>query len=248
MDWTKAKNIIIVALVVTNLVLIGSLFIEYVNTQKIEKLVLADTILMLQSRKISIETELPGKIGSMPTLYIEYDNADEAIIEENLKNQEGILGIEIDEKGVENYVNNFLVSCNIMTENVVIYKIANEKGIYNVEYKNIVNKIPLEDSYIKCIFKDGKIQEFKRIWLKPLELGKTKRQVMSISSALVRFMNKIGESADKDNEIKVEKIEFVYWLDTTALDLNSPVSDTAFPAWKFTFNKGKVIHILAYKI
>jgi hypothetical protein len=248
MDWTKAKNIIIAALIITNLVLIGSLYVKFNEKQEMQKRELSDTISVLESRNITINTTLPKTVGNKPLLYIEYDNADQSLIEEKLKGQVGISSEIIDQSSIEKYINVFFTECNIMTKNIVLKSIVEKNGVYSIEYKNMVGDIALEDSYIKCTFSEGKIIDFQRIWLKPLDFGKTKREVMPISSALIRFMNKIKEGPDKDSNIVINGIEFVYWLDTSALDLNSPVTDTAFPAWKFTYNNGEVIHIGAFEI
>jgi hypothetical protein len=248
MDWTKAKNIIIAALIITNLVLIGSLYVKFNEKQEMQKRELSDTISVLESRNITINTTLPNTVGNKPLLYIEYDNADQSLIEEKLKGQVGISSEIIDQSSIEKYINVFFTECNIMTKNIVLKSIVEKNGVYSIEYKNMVGDIALEDSYIKCTFSEGKIIDFQRIWLKPLDFGKTKREVMPISSALIRFMNKIKEGPAKDSNIVINGIELVYWLDTSALDLNSPVTDTAFPAWKFTYNTGEVIHIGAFEI
>jgi hypothetical protein len=248
MDWTKAKNIIIAALIITNLVLIGSLYVKFNDKQEMQKRELNDTISVLESRNITINTTLPKTVGNKPLLYIEYDNADQSLIEEKLKGQVGISSEIIDQSSIEKYINIFFTECNIMTKNIVLKSIVEKNGVYSIEYKNMVGDIALEDSYIKCTFSEGKIIDFQRIWLKPLDFGKTKREVMPISSALIRFMNKIKEGPDKNSNIVINGIELVYWLDTSALNLNSPVTDTAFPAWKFTYNNGEVIHIGAFEI
>ncbi len=248
MDWTKAKNIIIAALVITNLVLIGSLYVKFSDKQETEKQELSDTISVLESRDIKVDTTLPKNIGNKPLLYIEYDNADQSLIDEKLSNQAGISSQNVDQAVVEKYINDFLAECNILTKNVVLKNIEDKNGVYTIEYKNMVEDIALEDSYIKFVFSEGKIIDFKRIWLKPLDFGKTKREIIPISSALIQFMNKIKESPEKESSIVIYGIELVYWLDTSALDLNSPVTDTAFPAWKFTYKNGEVIHIGAFEI
>ncbi|MEI8216115.1 MAG: hypothetical protein WCF96_03355 [Eubacteriales bacterium] len=248
MDWTKAKNIIIIALIVTNLVMIGMLSGKYINNQENARIELADTISMLASRNIAIKCELPDKIGARPILYVEYDHVDQNLIDSNLEKQVGIANDKINEISVKQYVEEFLRTCSIMTKNVTLKNISEVDGEYKLEYENKVGKITLDDSYIKCTVRQGKITDFKRVWLKPLEFGKTKREVMSISSALVRFMNKIRQGTEKNDKITISNIEFVYWLDTSSVNLNSPITDTAFPAWKFTYNNGKSIYIGGFEI
>jgi hypothetical protein len=50
-----------------------------------------------------------------------------------------------------------------------------------------------------------------------------------------------------EGKIYVEGLSLVYWLDSSVFDAESPVTDTAFPAWKITYNNGKIQHILAWE-
>ena len=248
MDWTKAKNIIIAALLITNLILIGSLVGKHLYNEEIQRVEIADTISVMESRNIYFEAKLPEKPGNHPILYVEYDTIDPEKINESIANQAGLGSNEITEASIKQYVVDFLKSASIYSKNLMLQSISNKDGVYYLEYKNMVGKFPLEDSYIKCSVKNGKIENFHRVWLKPLEFGKNKRAVMDVSSALVRFMNALQKEQANGEKITITKMELVYWLDTSAFDLNSPISDTAFPSWKITYNNGKVMHILGYEI
>ena len=48
----------------------------------------------------------------------------------------------------------------------------------------------------------------------------------------------MSENTDEE-KIYVQDISLVYWLDSSVFDTESPVTDTAFPAWKITYNRGK---------
>jgi hypothetical protein len=52
---------------------------------------------------------------------------------------------------------------------------------------------------------------------------------------------KLGE------DIVVERIELVYWLDTSSFDGEELIKDTALPAWKIVYNENQSEHIYAYE-
>jgi hypothetical protein len=112
-----------------------------------------------------------------------------------------------------------------------------------VIYKNYINEIAIEDSIIICTIRDGKIAEFERYWLNPVEVNDIEKEIISADTALIKFMseNTTGE------KIYVHDIDLVYWLDSSAFNTEAPVTDTAFPAWKITYNRGKTQYILAWE-
>ncbi len=243
MDWTKAKNIIIAALLITDLILAGSMFYNNAMAKSSEDLYLQNTISVLKDRNISIDAELPTKQSRMPVLTVEYDQMDALLIQKKINEQKTLPKDQWNEAGVKKLTDNFLQSCGLMTENVKFDSIQGNNGNYTLKYSDIIKGIPIEESYMNCSVKEGKVETIDRIWLKPLKLGKTKKQVIPIAQALIKFMSINPENA----EITIQKIELVYWLDTVNLGLEAPISDTAFPAWKITYNDGKIIHIQAFE-
>ena len=130
-----------------------------------------------------------------------------------------------------------------MTENVTFENIDRKGSEILVNYKNYIKGIAIEDSHITCTVRDGKIVDFERYWLNPVETGSMEKEVIPAGAALIKFM---GENTAKE-KIYIEGISLVYWLDSSAFDAESPVTDTAFPAWKITYNSGKSHYILAWE-
>ncbi|MPN35901.1 hypothetical protein SDC9_183403 [bioreactor metagenome] len=91
--------------------------------------------------------------------------------------------------------------------------------------------------------KDGKITDFRRFWLDPGEMSDSEKEVIPAAAALIKFMS---ENAGED-KIYVQDISLVFWLDSSAFNAESPVTDTAFPAWKITYNDGKVRYVTAWE-
>jgi regulatory protein YycI of two-component signal transduction system YycFG len=243
MDWTKAKNILIIALLITDLVLIGSILIGISGDKARNDQYLQDSLALLSERQIFVDAKIPNDQIRMPVLSVEYDNIDKMLLEQTLNRQIALPKDQWTEEKIREVTDDFLRNCEIMTENVAFESINESAGTYTIKYNNQIKGIALEDSYIICTFSGGKVQTLQRLWLQPMGLGKNKKQVIPIAEALIQFMSDKQEF----DEIHITNLELVYWLDTSSLDLESPISDTAFPAWKITYNSGKIKHVSAFR-
>lgn len=243
MDWTKAKSILIVALLVTNLVLIATYFFQTNSLANNEKEMQAVTIKLLQQKNIFLKTEIPQGHPRMAKLTVQYDKMDESLVKEQLAKEKAHPASEQTDEKIVSYTRDFIKKCELMTENVTFDRIEREGADTLVTYKNYINGIAIEDSYITCTLKDGKIVDLKRYWLNPVEVNDTEKEVISADAALIKFMieNTAGE------RIVVDEISLVYWIDSSAFDTESPVTDTALPAWKITYNSGKCQYIMAWE-
>ena len=243
MDWTKAKNILIAALLLTNLLLLGNMLYDNANVQAKEKLFIENTLAVLEARNITIETPLPKGQPRMPVLSVEYDNDDAAVIQEQIANQQALPKSQWIEADIRTMAEKLLEACGLLTENVRYDGFQMKNGSFILTYSDVIKGIAIEDSYMTCVVKDGKVESINRLWLRPVDFGKTKKQVIPLAQALISFMSdKTGSE-----KITINKIELVYWLDTGSVGLETPISDTAFPAWKISFNNGQVAHINAFE-
>lgn len=243
MDWTKAKSILIVALVVTNLVLIATYFFQDSRFKEDEKEMREVTIKLLEEKGIIVETEIPEGRHRMPKLTVQYDKMNENIIEEQLANQKTIPVTKLTDEVLISMTMEFIEACDLMTDNVTFEKITRTGREIRVTYKNYINEIAIEDSHINITIKDGKIVDVERYWLNPIEINDTEKEVIPAAAALIKFMSDNAE----EERIYVKDISLVYWLDSSAFDVAFPVTDTAFPAWKITYNRGKIQYILAWE-
>lgn len=241
MDWTKAKTILIIALLITNIFL-GVIYVAAQIKQGAgEKILHRETIELLEKKQIQILTDLPLKHSKMAVLNIRYDRMDEDVLETVLKNQEG-MGEDRSQNAFVEYADNFLNKCGILRENVVLDKVEIKGKKTRVTYKNVYEGFTISESYIKCTIENGFVTELNRYWLHPLEFGRTKKETMSASAALIHFMGK----NEQTKGVCIEGMELVYWLDPSAYGMESTLYDTAFPAWKVTYNDGEVRYIPAY--
>ena len=243
MDWTKAKSILIIALVVTNLVLIATYFSQNNSLKNDEDKMQNVTIRLLEEKNIFVETDIPKEHDRMAKLTVRFDTMNEDLIEEQLAGQNALPEAERTDENLISATKDFIEQCGLMTENVTFDSIERTNDEITVTYKNYINNIAIEDSYLIFTIQDGKITDLKRYWLNPVEISDIKKEVIPAVAALIKFMSENTE----DKKIFVEDISLVYWLDSSAFDAESPVTDTAFPAWKITYNQGKIQYILAWE-
>ncbi|MGI6751721.1 MAG: hypothetical protein ACOX4U_03775 [Anaerovoracaceae bacterium] len=243
MDWTKAKTILIIALLVANIFLIVTYGISRVEPQRSPEERQADTISLLEKRNIFIQAHIPEDKGRMPVLTVEYDSLDQRLLLRQMQRQIRLPAGEDTDEAVLKKVQQLLMDCGIWNDNVVFDKIMREGDRAMIYYKNLVEGILLEDSYIACTFEGGRVTSLSRYWLKPVKFGSAKQETIPATVALLHFMSK----NKKEDLVYIEKMEMVYWLDSASIDTDSPILDTARPAWKITYNSGKVVHIDAYE-
>ena len=244
MDWTKAKSILIVALILTNLVLIFSYAFREEDMLQSSDTILADTIDHLESKNIYIRTEIPEKYGRMPVLYVEYDKMDMEQIVKELADQQPVVLVPGNDEQMIQLAISFIEKCGLYSEHVAFDNIKKNQETTTVSFKNNIDGIQIEDSYIICdVAEDGRIVRLDRYWLEPVEYGKMKKQITSASRALIKFMS------EKEGEERayIDDISLIYWLDSDSFETQSPISDTAFPTWKITYNGGKTQYIVAHE-
>jgi regulatory protein YycI of two-component signal transduction system YycFG len=243
MDWTKAKTILIVALIITNVFLV--ITFEFNNFLKTEPTSLETLTSVLKNNNIVLAIEVPEKHEKMPVLNIEYRVFDKKKINQAINQEKyNITDRNNTEKELIRISNLFLNDYNLLNDYVVFDEIMNQGVGTVVKYKNEIDGILIEESYIYCYFEKGKLNSVDSYWLEAKNLGKNKKNTISATEALVIFMSRNG---NQEEEIVVEKIELVYWLDTSSFDGEKLIKDTALPAWKISYNGNQREHIYAYE-
>jgi len=243
MDWTKAKSILIVALIVTNLVLIITYILQNNDFRNDRKEMEDVTIRLLAEKNIFVKTEIPEGKHRMPKLTVQYDKVNEDVIREQLSAQKALPDSKQTDEDLISLTSDFLEKCGLLTENVTFESIERTGKDVRLTYKNYINGIAIEDSYAVFTISDGKIIDFERYWLNPVKTNSIEKEVIPAAAALIKFMSENTE----EEKINVEDISLVYWLNSETFNAESPVTDTAFPAWKITYNNGKLRYIPAWE-
>lgn len=243
MDWTKAKTILIAALLATNLILIGVYGLLASADGSTDQELETETIALLEDKGIFIKENLPPKHSDMPVLSVEYDRLDSTLLEQQLWAQIPIDENDRSRQSMLELANSFIDKCGVLTDTVELDRIEQTGQTATVTYRNLYQGILVEDSYMICTIEGGQVVTLDRYWLRPVGFGKTKRETISASAALISIVSEKHEL----ESIMVEKVEMVYWLDPTNYGGENTVSDTAFPTWKVTYNEDQVIYVPAYQ-
>ena len=243
MDWTKAKTILIVALIVTNVFLIFTYGVNnLVQTEPASEKVL---ISVLANNNITLATEVPEKHGKMTVLNIEYSVFDKEKVNKSI--YQGKYNVEMGNDTKEELIrisDLFLKDNGLYSDYVVLQGVEKQGKGFVVKYKNEIDGITIEESYIYCYFENGKLKSIDSYWLEAKNLGDSKKNTISASEALVIFMSQIENQGE---DIVIERIELVYWLDTSSFDGEELIKDTALPAWKIVYNENQSKHIYAFE-
>ena len=242
MDWAKAKSIIIAALLAANLFLILMFVVLKAEDTADEATIRQETLTLLAAKNITVEKEIPLKHNEMPVLNVRYDRLDPEVLENALHAQTAVPEEKRSNERMLQESEDFLKDCKVWTDGVILDRYEQEEDTITISYRNEYEEMLIEDSYMICTIKDGKIVSLERHWLSPIDFGRTEKATMSASAALVSFLS----DPERPEEITVEEIEMVYWINSNTYEGDATISDTAFPAWKITYNDGLVKHVPAY--
>lgn len=254
MDWTRAKTILIIGLLLTNCMLGGLYYQQYMKNNAVYKSEVQDTLEFLKNHHIYLDTEIPEKTRKMSVLTVRYDDTDWDMVQDVLAEQEtdetGENG-SMTEETLRKLCDTILDRCGFVEDTLAYDSCQIDGSQAEVRYKNIYDGIALEKSGIVCKITDGRIEEIQRHWIRPVEYGKTRQRVIPAADALIQFatewVKKKSENTDGNlpSEIHIGKIELVYWLNP-AVESSGGVEDTALPAWRITYNGGEETFIDAF--
>lgn len=241
MDWTKAKIILIVALLITNIVLAWNIMNDYMKTGTISNDVIRETLEILNKNHIFVKGEITPEYGKMPVLSVKLINLNKNDLANMLNRQKPLPPDRRKEADMTEMTIKFLKENNLFARTMKQENLEKKDNQFIITYKNYYKNVPIENSYMKCIVQNGRIIDIDRFWLEPDKKakGKKAKAIIPATAALIKFM-----SDGKTNEdIYISEIKLVYWINAIS---EKTSSDTALPAWKITYNGGKSVFILAY--
>ncbi len=243
MNWSKAKSIIIVVLVFTNLFIIGMTLLRYEKVQSDDSDVYQYTEDILKENNIYIDCELPDAVGRMHAITVTYSKYDANLVEREIRDSEKLAADKRSDDDYRNAADSFVSECGYMDEGVKFFSVDKSEQAVSVNYKNYYNDIPLEECYMVVRFQDGMIIDFDRRWMEFVEAVGTKINITLPVSSLLSFMTEVREEYDVSQEIHITDMYMTYWIDSYNVD--NVLYDTAFPAWCVRYNEGKIKYISA---
>ncbi|MDX9888251.1 MAG: two-component system regulatory protein YycI [Anaerovoracaceae bacterium] len=260
MDWSKAKTILILALLVTNIFLVATYGTMGVKDDPVT-LDQGTLIELLAARGVYLETQIPKHPKSMEVIAVEVVRSVDEEVSALLSSQgapelfnvgdkfppEELLNIEEPDLASA-YVSasiNFITALGFMDETVKFSDLYLGQGDQIlVEFQNIYGGVNLQESSIVCSFSQGSLVDMDALWLKPIATNRKKVALMEPAVALLAL---VGEK-EAEEKLRVKSIELAYWLNIEDSNLEDTVTDTVFPAWCITYNEGEKIYFTAAQI
>lgn len=249
MDWNKAKNYLIIALVVLNGVLILSI-INHNNMASIDnvyfsKKTLTEFYEILNRKNIKIDCDIPKDIYNIGTTTVEYqtinaenyplffhDYKDKLEVESLKKLTLVDTNIVItDENTAQTYIQNFI--SKYMPGQQYAFKniLKNENGMtffYNPVYDGFI----YEESFLKFEFTENGMF-FAMIVMKPLDVSSTRRDSITSVEAILKVFPEIKEGSS------ITQIDFIYYfVRNTDEELYKVKNARAFPTWRIKTDDG----------
>ncbi|MEW9123494.1 MAG: two-component system regulatory protein YycI [Thermotaleaceae bacterium] len=276
MDWSKAKNILIIAFIITNLFLIFSIekgLYEDNSMVILKEKNIEDVISILSEKGIRIETEIPRILLEMPVLDVEYETYNEDKVRMRFSHGRGI-SPKNKEKNIEVTKNKIFISIEngnspsiqglsqhkarevaekyikdheYMKSDVEYWKTFHRDGQYEVIFKQKYKGYFLEKSYMRLLIDVTGVIEFERMWLTPVSTGTYKNEIMPATKALLKAMQMLE---DRDKEVVITDIHLGYLFDPSRISLTNwenIKSGRALPAWRVTLKDGETLFIDAYE-
>lgn len=269
MDWSKAKNILIIAFIITNMIL-GLVLINKnndINTSNEE--FVNDVKNKLNEKGITIETDIPSKTPSQPMLTIEYEVYnleeianylfDDYITRDIHGNLEYVSDNKIlttnnnDKKLIYENPNNEIIYSDLNEEK--IEKIAKEfiENI-NLDTKDyrlghyFVNNEGYNVGYIK-VYGDKFVEETYMNFVIDNRGVKNFERFWVHSKGLNEKKMDVKEASsallkllsDSENYNKIiTDISLCYYFDNSSVNLKDTIKGQGEPAWRVKFNDGSV--------
>ncbi|SHH52181.1 two-component system regulatory protein YycI [Tepidibacter thalassicus] len=245
MDWSKAKTILIVAFIITNILLGYNL---YVNVFKCDKKVFFEDKYinylndLLKDKNIVINTDLPKQAPKLSALIVKYED----LKDENLNITEdkkivysGKANLKsFTKEAVKFYCEQFLKKYKFDDEKYLKYIMKKDDYIevfYCGKYKDYF----LEESYMKFVFYPDNQFEFERVWLVPIEEKFQKKRVITSVEAVINSYNKL------DKNSSIDEIKLGYYFKLNEKDIKKTKIGTALPVWRIKSNN-KYYYIQAF--
>ena len=258
MDWTKAKTILIIALIVTDIFLIATYGgkngeKEFGNEEAL--------IAILESSNIYVDAEkIPEKHRNMPALAVEYRSVSQDEIDALIESTE-IEAVDDSDEAYTEAAEDFVSCLGMMSEYISgahVVRTSKEKEDDDSEngggsessgedvkvvFGCEADGTKLDGSYIICTFEGRKVSGFNSYWLEPGEFSARKQETISAAVALITYMSE----REGREEVHISDIELVYWVNSASYDSMAAVTDTALPTWRITFENGETVHIEAFE-
>ena len=243
MDWSKTKNILIIALIATNIFLLVTYMAKNEKETTIAEMDVLTSI--LEERNVFFDAEMPAYEGKVPAVTLSYRDESEKIAE-ILREKDYVLvnGAMDGDVAHKDMATKFLKDCGLYNEAIEFDKVVrDEDGITIVRFRNLYKDMAIGGSYIDVTFEDGAIVNASNQFVTVASKSKKKLEIISPEEALLVLMSE----KEQDEILNIKNINLVYWINDSSFESEGLISDTAFPAWEITYKDDTVDYVGAYR-
>lgn len=245
MDWAKAKNILIVAFIITNLIL-GYYVLQDWEANSYSYTVSEDRINdvkeILRKKNIIIKADVPKEVSQIPELTVKYETYDEKKIQDRflegndsdydktirvtannklITYQKTIKGAnnDLSLEEVRKIAYDFIKKHGYEKDDMKLWDIRMVDNEYEIVYKQKYKDVILDDGYMKINIKNSEVIWFERKWLQPTDIKVIEKRVIPATKALLLAIDELKDKKDtKDSEVIVTDINLVYSLNMYELN------------------------------
>ncbi|MCT4565611.1 MAG: two-component system regulatory protein YycI [Maledivibacter sp.] len=249
MDWAKAKNILIIAFIITNLILGYYVFKDWKANNvsySISEERINDVKKILNKKNIIVNASVPQDIFELPGLILEYETYNKEEIEARVfgdgkrdyiqkvkvslndklinytKRTIELYNEETTEETAKKISYDFIKKLGFHNDEIEFWDIKQKNDEYEIQYKQRYEDIILDDGYMKIGIKNNEVFSLERKWLKSITVKPINKKVIPATKALLLGMDELREKKEKeDSEVIVTDIKLVY-------SLNSPEFSSIF--------------------
>lgn len=257
MDWSRAKTYLIIAFIVTNLLLIWSIFSDIIDTQQqnfFSKQSIANLKSLLDQKKIRLDCKLPKTKKKMRILYAEYQTIDEQKYQKIFQSEPSmqinlISGKQLTVKNKQllrpydtvqacHAAEAFITKYRLGDEHMLRYTLTDQESI-QVIYEPDYRKNFSEGHYLKLSFfkSGGFVLEMIR-----LKISKD-TPFQELTTTSVEAVMQASTEMEPGEVIKA--IDLGYQYEEHQTNFEQAQFFTAFPSWRIHTDKDKVYHIQA---
>lgn len=247
MEWSKIKNILIIALILINVLFL------YMLTRPSEPepenadsgVLLKDTLAVLEDNGITVRAETSFPEMQLPILTLNFDE-DNGTFEykatrENLYLNEDTAREEAD-RFLESLGSFGTLGKDIRVDSITLSE--DDPDRFVVTYGGYYDDYRIKELYVACTVSSTGVRKMEKQWAEVKGSGRTQRSPIPVTTALLHYMDRVI-TEDPDARKEVTDISMTYTVNTP-YD-GTVTSDTAFPAWRIEAGDGSCEYIPAFQ-
>jgi regulatory protein YycI of two-component signal transduction system YycFG len=258
MNWSKAKNILIIAFLLVNIYLSYLLInmskpTEEGITNDYKRMVVE----LLNEHNITLATNIPSTDNNIPEITVKYEiynPSDERYSKFNIQEQNKSLYYESESTDkvyrnlniqmAEKISLEFINQNGFNNKDIKLWSITFNEGKYVVEYKQQYNDMTFDEGFMKIRIDETGVVSFERRWLVVEGAKDNTQKIIEPYKALMLSMDKLPKSG-----MKITEIVLTYKLINDAIDTPWYNIDhgTLSPYWIIRFEDNTSINIKAYQ-